>query len=190
MSQGKNDEIKQLMLTTIGSRRVGKTTIVKSLIESMSENIEKPTLVDVYEKNTKLHGAKVNIIINDIKSDNVFAAEQMVLLEKSDVVLIVFSRDSHSTFQHAVDIFNKIKSLQNTLTVFIGTKFPKNAKIGRYSKSKWELEEEFKNHYDFLYFEFSDHSRGKLILEKLYEEVEIRRGPYYTTVISMNKIRI
>ena len=50
MGQGKNDEIKQLMLTTIGSRRVGKTTIVKSLIESMSENIEKPTLVDVYKK--------------------------------------------------------------------------------------------------------------------------------------------
>ena len=190
MGQGKNDEIKQLMLTTIGSRRVGKTTIAKSLIESMSENIEKPTLVDVYEKNTKLHGTKVNIIINDIKSDNVFAAEQMVLLEKSDVLLIVFSRDSHSTFQHAIDIFNKVKSLQNILTVFIGTKFPKNAKIGRYSKSKWELEEEFKNHYDSLYLEFSDHSRGKLILEKLYEEVEIRRGPYYTTVISMNKIRI
>ena len=74
--------------------------------------------------------------------------------------------------------------------MFIGTVFQKNAKKTSNRKSKWELEKEFKDYYNSLYFEFSEGSRGKSVLEKLYEEVEIRRGPYYTTVISMNQIRI
>ena len=93
-----NDETKKLIITTIGSSKVGKTTIAKSLIGSNSEGIEKPTLFDVFEKKTKLHDTKVNIKINDVKSDDIYAADQMALIEKSDVLLIVFSRDSHSSF--------------------------------------------------------------------------------------------
>ena len=189
MGKEKNDETKDLMITIVGSSGVGKTTIAKSLIGSNSEDIEKPSIFDVYEKRTKLHGSNVNIKINDIKSDAVFAAEQMIMAEKSDVLIIAFSRDSHGTFQRAINIYNTFKNL-NVFIVFIGTVFQKNAKKTRNRKSKWELEKEFKDYYRSLYFEFSEGSRGKSILEKLYEEVEIRRGPYYTTVISMNQIRI
>ena len=189
MGKELNDETKDLMITIVGSSGVGKTTIAKSLIGSNSEDIEKPSIFDVYEKRTKLHGSNVNIRINDIKSDVVFAAEQMIMAEKSDVLIIAFSRDSHGTFQRAINIYNTFKNL-NVFIVFIGTVFQKNAKKTRNRKSKWELEKEFKDYYNSLYFEFSEGSRGKLILEKLYEEVEIRRGPYYTTVISMNQIRI
>ena len=185
-----NDETKKLIITTIGSSKVGKTTIAKSLIGSNSEGIEKPTLFDVFEKKTKLHDTKVNIKINDAKSDDIYAADQMALIEKSDVLLIVFSRDSHSTFKHAINIYNKVRNLQNVLIAFVGTKFRKNTNHFRYTRSKWQLEQEFEDHYESLYFEFSDCSRGTLILEKLYEEVEIKRGPYYTTLISMNQIRV
>ena len=188
MGKEQNDETKELIITITGSSGVGKTTIGKSLIGSKPEDIGKPTIFDVYEKRTKLHGSNVNIKINDIKSDAVFAAEQMIMAEKSDVLIIVFSRDSHSTFQRAINIYNTFKNL-NTFIVFIGTKLQKNVKNIRNSKSKWDLEKEFKDYYDSLYFEFSERSKGKSILEKLYEEVEIRRGPYYTTVISMNQIR-
>ena len=189
MGKEQNDETKDLMITIVGSSGVGKTTIAKSLIGSNSEDIEKPSIFDVYEKRTKLHGSNVNIRINDIKSDAVFAAQQMIMAEKSDVLIIAFSRDSHGTFQRAINIYNTFKNL-NVFIVFIGTVFQKNAKKTRNRKSKWELEKEFKDYYNSLYFEFSEGSRGKSILEKLYEEVEIRRGPYYTTVISMNQIRI
>ena len=189
MGKEQSDETKDLMITIVGSSGVGKTTIAKSLIGSNSEDIEKPSIFDVYEKRTKLHGSNVNIRINDIKSDVVFAAEQMIMAEKSDVLIIAFSRDSHGTFQRAINIYNTFKNL-NVFIVFIGTVFQKNAKKTRNRKSKWELEKEFKDYYNSLYFEFSEGSRGKSILEKLYEEVEIRRGPYYTTVISMNQIRI
>lgn len=189
MGKEQSDETKDLMITIVGSSGVGKTTIAKSLIGSNSEDIEKPSIFGVYEKRTKLHGSNVNIRINDIKSDVVFAAEQMIMAEKSDVLIIAFSRDSHGTFQRAINIYNTFKNL-NVFIVFIGTVFQKNAKKTRNRKSKWELEKEFKDYYNSLYFEFSEGSRGKSILEKLYEEVEIRRGPYYTTVISMNQIRI
>ena len=189
MGKEQNDETKDLMITIVGSSGVGKTTIAKSLIGSNSEDIEKPSIFDVYEKRTKLHGSNVNIRINDIKSDVVFAAEQMIMAEKSDVLIIAFSRDSHGTFQRAINIYNTFKNL-NVFIVFIGTVFQKNAKKTSNRKSKWELEKEFKDYYNSLYFEFSEGSRGKSVLEKLYEEVEIRRGPYYTTVISMNQIRI
>ena len=189
MGKEQSDETKDLMITIVGSSGVGKTTIAKSLIGSNSEDIEKPSIFDVYEKRTKLHGSNVNIRINDIKSDVVFAAEQMIMAEKSDVLIIAFSRDSHGTFQRAINIYNTFKNL-NVFIVFIGTVFQKNAKKTSNRKSKWELEKEFKDYYNSLYFEFSEGSRGKSILEKLYEEVEIRRGPYYTTVISMNQIRI
>ena len=189
MGKEQNDETKDLMITIVGSSGVGKTTIAKSLIGSNSEDIEKPSIFDVYEKRTKLHGSNVNIRINDIKSDVVFAAEQMIMAEKSDVLIIAFSRDSHGTFQCAINIYNTFKNL-NVFIVFIGTVFQKNAKKTSNRKSKWELEKEFKDYYNSLYFEFSEGSRGKSVLEKLYEEVEIRRGPYYTTVISMNQIRI
>lgn len=189
MGKEQNDETKDLMITIVGSSGVGKTTIAKSLIGSNSEDIEKPSIFGVYEKRTKLHGSNVNIRINDIKSDVVFAAEQMIMAEKSDVLIIAFSRDSHGTFQRAINIYNTFKNL-NVFIVFIGTVFQKNAKKTSNRKSKWELEKEFKDYYNSLYFEFSEGSRGKSVLEKLYEEVEIRRGPYYTTVISMNQIRI
>ena len=189
MGKEQSDETKDLMITIVGSSGVGKTTIAKSLIGSNSEDIEKPSIFDVYEKRTKLHGSNVNIRINDIKSDVVFAAEQMIMAEKSDVLIIAFSRDSHGTFQRAINIYNTFKNL-NVFIVFIGTVFQKNAKKTSNRKSKWELEKEFKDYYNSLYFEFSEGSRGKSVLEKLYEEVEIRRGPYYTTVISMNQIRI
>ena len=185
-----NDETKKLIITTIGSSKVGKTTIAKSLIGSNSEDIEKPTLFDVFEKKTKLHDTKVNIKINDVKSDDIYAADQMALIEKSDVLLIVFSRDSHSTFKHAINIYNKVRNLQNVLIAFVGTKFRKNTNHFRYTRSKWQLEQELEDHYESLYFEFSDCSRGTLTLEKLYEEVEIKQGPYYTTLISMNQIRV
>ena len=188
MGKEQKDETKELIITIIGSSGVGKTTIGKSLIGSKSEDMEKPTIFDIYEKGIKLHGSNVNIKINDIKSDAVFAAEQMIMAENSDVLIIVFSRDSHGTFQRAINLYSTFKNL-NVFIVFIGTKFQKNEKKIQNSKSKWELEKEFKDYYDSLYFEFSEGSRGKAILEKLYEEVEIRRGPYYTTVISMNKIR-
>ena len=80
--------------------------------------------------------------------------------------------------------------MQNVLIAFVGTKFRKNTNHFRYTRSKWQLEQEFEDHYESLYFEFSDCSGGTLILEKLYEEVEIKRGPYYTTLISMNQIRV
>ena len=98
MGKEQSDETKDLMITIVGSSGVGKTTIAKSLIGSNSEDIEKPSIFDVYEKRTKLHGSNVNIRINDIKSDVVFAAEQMIMAEKSDVLIIAFSRDSHGTF--------------------------------------------------------------------------------------------
>ena len=190
MGYEQNDETKKLIVSTIGSSKVGKTTIAKSLIGCNSEDIEKPTSLDVFEKKAKLHGTKVNIKINDIKSDDIYAADQMALIEKSDVLLIVFSRDNHGTFKHAINLYNKVRNLQNLLIAFVGTKFPKNTNRFRYTRNKWQLEQEFKDHYESLYFEFSDCSRGALILEKLFEEVEIKRGPYYTTLISMNQIRV
>ena len=182
--------MKQLNITVTGSCIVGDTTIAKSLMGSNPVDMRNSALLDVYKQKIKLHGSKVFIKISDIKSDDTFSKEQIEVIENSDVLIIAFSRDSHNTFEHAIDIYNMIKSITNALIVFIGTSCKTDGKRIKRRRSKGELEKEFKDNFDSLYYEISDLSKGRKILKQLYEEVQIKQGPYHTTVISMNSIRL
>ena len=181
--------MKELNITVTGSSRVGETTIAKLLIGYNSEGMQNLTLLDVYQRKLKLHGSEVFVKISDIKSDDSLAKEQIDVLKNSDVVVITFLLDSNSIFDEVTGTYNQIKSITNALIVFIGTKFKTDEKQMKRMRSKVELEKEFKKNFDCLYYEVSDQLKGKLVLQKLYEEVEIKQGPYHTTVISMDCIR-
>lgn len=182
--------MKQLNITVTGSCLVGDTTIAKSLMGSNSVDMANSALLDVYKQKLKLHGSEVFIKISDIKSNDTFPKEQIEVIENSDVLIIAFSRDSQNTFDHAIDIYDMTKGITNALIVFVGTTCKTDGKRIKRTRSRRELEKEFKENFDSLYYEISDLSNGRIILKKLYEEVQIKQGPYHTTVISMNRIRL
>ena len=182
-------KVKELNITVTGSSRVGETTIAELLIGYNSEGTQNLTLLDVYQRKLKLHGLEVSVRISDIKSDDSLATEQIDFIKKSDVVIITFLRDSDNIFDQVTGTYNKMKSITKALIVFIGTPCKTDEKQMRRISSKVELENKFKKNFDCLYYEVSDQYKGKKVLQELYEEVEIKEGPYHTTVISMDCIR-
>lgn len=182
--------MKQLNVTVTGTCAVGNTTIAKLLMGSNSVDMRNSALLDVYEQKIKLHGSEVFIKISDIESDENISKERIEVIENSDVMIIAFSRDNHNPFYHAIDIYNMIKSITNALVVFMETTCKTDGKCIKRIRSKREIEKEFTGNCDYLYYEISDLSKGKIILKQLYEEVQIKQGPYHTTVISMDRIRL
>ena len=184
-----NGKMKELNIAVTGSSRVGGIIIAKLLIGYNSKGMPNSTFLDVYQQKLTLHGSEVFVKISDIKIDDSLAKEQIDVIKSSDVVIIPFLRDNDSIFDKVTGTYNKIKNITNALIVFIATTCKTDRQMRRV-RSKVELEKEFKKNFDCLYYEVLDQPKGKLVLQRLYEEVEIKQGPYHTTVISVNYIRL
>ena len=189
MIKRQKKEIRNLNITVIGNN-VGKTPIATSLLGYDMGYIRKCNILELAERKTCIHGLDVLVKIDEINTDYEFLISQVEAIENAHVVLIVFSRDSHDTFKHAIDVYNCVKNLENVLTAFVGTEFCPRGQFLKRVRSKTEMKKEIMRNYNSLYFEFSKPSNGDSILQKLFEEVEIKRGPYRTTTVSMNNIKV
>lgn len=189
MIKRQKKERRNLNVTVIGNN-VGKTPIATSLLGYEMEYNRKCSTLELAERKRSIHGLDVLVKINEINTDGEFLISQVEAIENAHVVLIVFSRDSHDTFKHAIDVYNCVKNLENVLTAFVGTGFCPGGQFLKRVRSKTEMKKEIMRNYNSIYFEFSKRSHGDSILQKLFEEVEIKRGPYRTTTISMNDIKV
>ena len=189
MIKRQKKEIRNLNITVIGNN-VGKTQIATSLLGFDVGYLRKCSILELAERKTCIHGSDVLVKIDEINTDNEFLISQVEAIENAHVVLIVFSRDHHDTFKHAIDVYNCVKNLENVLIAFVGTGFYPRGQFVKRVTSKTEMKKEIMRNYNSLYFEFSKPSNGDSILQKLFEEVEIKRGPYRTTTVSMNSIKV
>ena len=176
---------KKLNIILAGAERVGKTAIAKAMLNEKLKGPYEPTSLDIYEHKTVIHNSQVTVKIIDTNGENVFSTLQKEMISKSDVLVIVFALNNLESYEKAKQLYERVSEENTILPIFVGSKAEF---MSRKFPTKRNLLNEFREKFDAQYLQFSaKFDNGRTLLYRLFEEVEINRGPYKVTKVCMKK---
>jgi len=173
-------EASRIKVTVIGYKTSGKTSLLRNIMGWKYNDEYIPTIGDIYQYSDVVHGCSVCFELRDMAGEYVFSALEREMVENSCVTLIVFSLNDSKSFRRAFQMYDRIKDTKRSPIVFVGNK---SDLIRKCPKSE-EIEKFIENELHESYVEISaKQDNASKLLKRIYEEYEIAKGPYRTTIV-------
>lgn len=182
---GKEQEINVAFL---GFAEVGKTSIIQKLLGNAFPNNYHPTVFEYYQKRFKMENKNVFLNISDTSGAYAFPAMDRLTISKSDVIALVFSLASVTSFRRVDKIASDIEELApKKPIIFVGNKSEQ--------KQMWTYTEDLEDYVmctlNHAYIEMSakyDDTMVDRLVKLIYEEYEISIGPYTVRKSTRNSV--
>ena len=145
----------KIRIGLLGDAEVGKTSIIRSLIEREFDTEYLPTIgLDKFEKKEYLEGGKeIKLIVWDTSGQERFRSIALKALKHIDGIVLVFDITNRQSFDNLDDWISIIrKNFLNPIVILCGNKTDidkEEWKVGRREIERLEIHENFK------YFEIS-----------------------------------
>lgn len=114
----------------LGSRKSGKTALLKRFLTNEYDDDYYPTVEECYKHNYSYKGFNLNLDIIDMCGPFMFPVMRDLNLKSAHVILLVYEIGDIESIQEAVSAYKNIieKQQQYKATVLVGTKFDKYSK--------------------------------------------------------------
>ena len=135
---------------------------------------------------SQIEKCSVEFQITNLTCGYVFSVMEITFLGLTAIVLVVYSVDNSESFQRCFHIYDCIKTSINCPVILVGNKTNLGTrKCPRYHTLRLYVE----NKLYVSYIEFSARSDSSdKLLRKIYEELEISKGPYRVTIMSTENV--